>query len=377
MRKLFTLIIITSFFQPLHAQTNIIPKFIRKMFFEKDSSRRPSLVLVPVITSSPETGLELGGTALVSFYSDTTNKVTHVSKVSGYGTITTKSQTILTLSANYWSPGNKLHLSGSASYIYYPFEFWGIGNATRQVNEDNLIEHRSKINLESEKKYGDFLIGVVAGAFHYKFSDSNPDGIFNTSPQVEDKNGGSTIFAGPSVIFDTRNNNTYTTKGTIVTAYLNVMQGVLGNNNYEGAFFNIEYSGFFAFTKQLMLGFDVQEQSLLGGQSPFYLLPAMGSDEMMRGYYTGRFRDRNFIAGQTELRYRFADRFGVAAFAGTGEVFHTNFVARDLKPDYGGGVRYFFDVQKALSIRMDYGVGEKRPGESRQSGFYVALGESF
>ena len=114
-------------------------------------------MLVPVITSSPETGLELGGTALVSFYSDTTNKVTHVSKVSGYGTITTKSQTILTLSANYWSPGNKLHLSGSASYIYYPFEFWGIGNATRQVNEDNLIEHRSKINLESEKKYGDFL----------------------------------------------------------------------------------------------------------------------------------------------------------------------------------------------------------------------------
>jgi len=347
------------------------------MFFEKDSSRRPSLVLVPVITSSPETGLELGGTALVSFYSDTVNKITNVSKISGYGTITTKSQTILNLSANYWSPGNKLHLSGNAGYIYYPFEFWGTGNATRQVNQDNLIEHRSKINLESEKKYGNFLIGVVAGAFHYKFSDSNPNGIFNTSPQVEDKNGGSTIFAGPSIIFDTRNNNTYTTKGAIVTAYLNVMQGVLGNNNYEGAFLNIEYSVFFPLTKQLMLGFDVQEQSLLGGQSPFYLLPAMGSDEMMRGYYTGRFRDRNYLAGQTELRYRITDRWGVASFVATGEVFHTNFTTRNLMPDYGGGVRYFFDVQKALSIRMDYGVGEKRPGESRQTGLYVALGEAF
>jgi len=53
---------------------------------------------------------------------------------------------------------------------------------------------------------------------------------------------------------------------------------------------------------------------------------------MMRGYYTGRFRDRNFIAGQTELRYRFADRFGVAAFAGTGEVFHANSWPASLNP---------------------------------------------
>jgi len=60
------------------------------------------------------------------------------------------------------------------------------------------------------------LIGVVAGAFHYKFSDSNPDGIFNTSPQVEIRMGAQLFFAGPSVIFDTRNNNTYTTKAPLL-----------------------------------------------------------------------------------------------------------------------------------------------------------------
>jgi outer membrane translocation and assembly module TamA len=103
----------------------------------------------------------------------------------------------------------------------------------------------------------------------------------------------------------------------------------------------------------------------------------MGSDEMMRGYYNGRFRDRNFIAGQTELRYRISQRFGIVGFAATGEVFHSSFSFNSLLPNYGGGVRYFFDVQKGLSIRMDYGVGEKRPGEPRQSGFYVALGEAF
>ena len=89
-----------------------------------------------------------------------------------------------------------------------------------------------------------------------------------------------------------------------------------------------------------------RSKAFLAGSSPFYLLPAMGSDEMMRGYYNGRFRDRNLLAGQTELRYRLTDRFGVVGFVGTGEVFHTTFDFNQLKPDYGGGLRYFFDVEK-------------------------------
>ena len=89
------------------------------------------------------------------------------------------------------------------------------------------------------------------------------------------------------------------------------------------------------------------------------------------------FRDRNFIAGQAELRYRVCNRIGIVGFLGTGEVAHGSFSFNALKPDYGGGVRYFFDTEKGLSIRADYGIGEKVPGESRQSGFYIGLGQAF
>lgn len=347
------------------------------MYFNKDTSKRSSFVLVPVLSSAPETGLELGGTALYSFYTDTLKR-TNVSNVFGYASITTKSQTNLTLNSTYWLPGNDKHISGSVSYMNFPFDFFGIGNATSQASEDPLGEHRFKLSFDGEEKFGDyFFLGLVGGGFDYRFSDPNPASIYNTSPLVQDKQGGPSVYIGPSVIFDSRNNNTYTTRGMIVTAYLNIMQGLFNNNNYQGGFFNIEYSGFYSLSRQVVLGLDVQEQSLVGGQSPFYLMPALGSDEMMRGYYGGRFRDRNLLAGQTELRYRVTNRFGIAAFAATGEVFHTSFDAHDLKPDWGGGVRYYFDVQKGLSIRADYGVGEKRPGEPRQQGFYIALGESF
>jgi outer membrane translocation and assembly module TamA len=106
-------------------------------------------------------------------------------------------------------------------------------------------------------------------------------------------------------------------------------------------------------------------------------LPQLGNDALMRGYYTGRYRDRNLIAGQTELRYRLADRLGLVGFVGAGEVAHNAFSVAALKPNYGGGLRYFFDTEKGLSIRMDYGIGEKVQGEARQEGFYIALGEAF
>ncbi|MFI5163533.1 MAG: polymerase, partial [Sphingobacteriales bacterium] len=59
------------------------------------------------------------------------------------------------------------------------------------------------------------------------------------------------------------------------------------------------------------------------------------------------------------------------------EVFHTQFSFNELKPDYGGGLRYFFDADKGLSIRLDYGIGQKPAGEPRETGFYISLGQSF
>ena len=98
---------------------------------------------------------------------------------------------------------------------------------------------------------------------------------------------------------------------------------------------------------------------------------------MMRGYYTGRYRDRNLLATQAELKYRIIPRISLVAFAGAGSVYNTRINLGDFKPSYGAGFRYFFDTIRGLSLRMDYAFGEKRDGEERQKGFYIALGEAF
>ena len=380
MKKLFTVLILSLSVFHANSQIKGLPKFINKMYFDKDSTKHASFVVLPVLSSAPETGLEIGGAGLYSYYSDTSRKGnTKVSNIYGYATVTTKGQSRFSLSTTYFSPGNEWHVYSAISYIHFPFNFYGIGNNTRKADGELIDEKRFKFNIDAEKLVTKNLyVGAVAGGFNYKYANADPaNSFFETDPQVQDRSGGASVFIGPSLIFDTRDNNTYTTKGTIITAYYNLMHGVLSNNNYVGGFFNFEYAQFFRLSKKLILGVDVQEQSLTGGQSPFYLLPALGSDEMMRGYYNGRYRDRNFIAGQTELRYRITDRIGIVGFLGTGEVAHNNFSISTLKSNYGGGVRYFFDTEKGLSIRADYGIGEKVAGEARQSGFYVGLGQAF
>lgn len=380
MKKFFTLVIFLFSLSHAMAQIKWLPKFINKMYFDNDSTRHSSFVVLPVLSSAPETGLEAGGAGLYSFYSDTAKKsMTKVSNVYGYASVTTKGQSHFSLTSTYFSPQNTWHLYSGVSYIHFPFNFYGIGNNTIKANGVLVDENRFKLNLDAERLITKNLYaGIVAGGFNYQYSNDAPGNtFFETDQQVQDRSGGASVFVGPSLIYDTRNNNTYTTKGMIITAYFNLMHGILSNNNYSGGFLNLEYSQFFLLSKKLVLGIDIQEQSLTGGRSPFYLLPALGSDEMMRGYYNGRYRDRNFIAGQTELRYRITDRIGIVGFLGTGEVAHNNFSINTLKPDYGGGIRYFFDTEKGLSIRADYGIGEKAPGESRQSGFYVGLGQTF
>jgi hypothetical protein len=378
MKKLLTIIMFSALILPAFSQVKILPKFIRRMYLERDTTRKASFVVLPVLSSAPETGLEAGGSALYSFYTDTINTTTRLSNIFVYATITTKGQSRINLSGNYWAPHNNYHFTGAIGYINFPFDFYGVGNNTIKANADRLGQKRARITFTGEKKLGSTVyVGFVAGGYDYRFKDQQPTGIFAEDLTIEGKQGGTTLYIGPSFVFDNRNNNTYTTAGGMLTSYFNIYNGLGNNSGYKGGFLNVELTHFFLLSKRFVLGIDVQSQNLTGPQSPFYLLPTLGSDEMMRGYYNGRFRDRNMIAGQTELRYRMTDRFGIVGFLGTGEVFNKDFSTNQLKPNYGGGLRYFFDVQKGLSVRVDYGVGEKRPGESRQSGVYVGLGEAF
>lgn len=352
------------------------PRFIRKLFLEKDSSKRSSLIPLPLIAYAQETGLEIGVAALYSFYSDTSNNNTKVSSLYLPASYTFKNQSRISLKADYWLSQNKFHLTGDIGYSNFPFNFYGIGNDTRSEDKDLLTQKRFHLIAGAEKAvFTHVFLGWNLDYEDYAFKNAKPEGFFSET-DFPGKQGGGSLFYGPSLIFDNRNTNTYTLNGL----YVNLNGGLVSNiyrTNYNGGYVNFDFRQFNSLSKKLVLAFNGSYQLTTGSNTPFYLLQTLGNDQLMRGYYGGRYRDKYIIALQSELRYRMSDRFAIVGFGGTGTVYHTDFNVNELKPNYGGGLRYFFDVEKGISIRADYGFGEKPAGEKRQSGFYLSLGEAF
>ncbi|MGY4383677.1 hypothetical protein ACVWYN_000696 [Pedobacter sp. UYP24] len=355
-------------------------KLIERYLSNKtDSSRKASFMPVPVFRYSQEIGIEFGLGALFSTYLDRADLANRSSNFSTVLSVSTKGQYNVSLKSDIWTKKNAYHYIGEARFKRMPFDFFGVGNHTAEADKDRLVQGSVKLVLEAEKMLAAHTYsGISLGFENYNFKDNVVGGIFTTDQSVIHKAGGSVIYAGISQSYDTRNSNNYTTKGFMGRITYQYAPDFYGGENFTGSLIKANVRNFWPLSRKFVLGVNALFHSIQGKNTPFYLLPQLGNDEMMRGYYTGRFRDRNLLAGQAELRYRYNNRFGVVAFAGGGQVFGNGDLAvKNFKPSYGAGGRYFFDPEKGLSVRADYGIGEKRTNEKRQTGFYISLAEAF
>lgn len=355
-------------------------KLIKKLLSnEADTTRSSSFLPLPAIGYAQETGAELGVASLYSFYTDRKDTLTRTSRLTGIATLTTKKQSNLQLKSDIWTPQNKYHITGEIRYKNFPFNFYGIGNSTLEANEDPIGQKLFKLNAGIEKKLGKISFSGFSLAYEsYRFSDKDPGGIYSSDPTIYDKDGGRVLYLGITQVIDNRNSNTYTTKGSYLKLNYSYAPDFWGGSNYSGGLVKLDLRNFNSLNKKTVLGINAHFQSIGGNTTPFYLLPQLGNDEMMRGYYSGRYRDHNLMALQSEIRLRLNPRFGMAAFAAAGNVYSNgNLKLAHFKPSIGGGFRYFYDIERGLSIRMDYAIGEQNPGEKRQSGFYLSLGEAF
>lgn len=376
MKKILICLALLVVVNPLWAQKKLIKKLLSN---EKDTTRKASFMPIPVLGYAQETGFEFGLGALYSFYIDRQDTTNRSSNFSGTASYSTKKTYNLALKGDAWTKGNKHHFIGEIRFKKMPFNFYGLGNHTAAADEDRLVQQQIKLLFDAERTFiKNAYSGVSVGFENYDFTDKEVGGIYSNSTNLYDKAGGTVIYLGLSQSYDTRNSNNYPTKGFFGRITYQFAPDFFGGKDFTGSQIRVNIRNFWSLAPKVVLGIQGLYHTVQGAQTPFYLLPQLGNDEIMRGYYTGRYRDENLMAAQAEIRYRFMNRFGVVAFAGGGKVFaNGNLSLHDLKPNYGVGGRYFFDTAKGLSVRLDYGVGEKRMNEKRQSGFYISLAEAF
>jgi outer membrane protein assembly factor BamA len=356
-------------------------KWIKKLLSnEKDSTRSASFMPVPVFSYSQETGFEFGLGGIYSFYVDRGDKNNWSSNLVGAASYSTHKNYNFKAKTDVWARGNKYHWIGELRFKDLPFNFFGLGNNTAISDEVKLQQRLYKVSAEAEKRIGKHALSGLSLSYEdYRFKEIVPTSFFNASrPNVLGKAGGKVLFLGLSQSFDSRDANNYPTKGFYGRVSYQYAPNLFGNTQFSCSQLKLNLRSFWPLSSQVVLGWQGLFSTIQGKATPFYLMQQLGNDEMMRGYYTGRFRDENLFASQMELRYRFMGRFGIAAFAGLGKVFaNGDAFFREMKPNYGIGGRYFFDPAKGLSVRLDYGIGEKRPNEVRNTGFYISFAEAF
>ncbi len=376
LRKIFALSLLILISENGFGQMKLIRKLLSN---EADTTRKSSFLPLPAIGYAQETGVEIGGAGLYSFYTDKKDSLIRTSRITGMITFTTKKQSNFALKSDIWTPGNKYHVTSEIRYRNFPFNFYGIGNSTLELNEDPITQKLFKLNAGLEKKLGkNIYSGMSMGYESYRFEDKAVGGIYSNDPGIRDKDGGQVFFIGITQILDSRNTNTYTTKGSFLKLNYSYAPDFFGGDHFSGSLLKLDLRNFHSLSKKTTLGLNAHFQTISGNNTPFYLLPQLGNDEMMRAYYAGRFRDHNLLALQGEIRLRLNPRFGLVGFAGAGNVYSKNNLKLiQFKPSLGGGFRYFFDIERGLSVRIDYAIGEQNPGEKRQKGLYLSLGEAF
>ena len=93
---------------------------------------------------------------------------------------------------------------------------------------------------------------------------------------------------------------------------------------------------------------------------------------IMRGIYEQRFRDRQMMAAQAELRQHLFWRIDGAAFLGFGQVGQSvgDYTFKGIHTTGGLGARFNFIRRDRVNLRFDYAFGT-------DPGFYFAIGEAF
>ena len=356
--------------------------YIKEQFLSntQDSSRKSSVIVVPALGYSQEKGLEYGLAGTYSFYTDKNNKDSRTSNIMTSATLTTKKQMNYKLEADIWTKDNLWHLISEIRYRDWPYDFYGIGTNTSS-NTKQLISHTlTKISVEAERRVlKNTYLGLNTSFEHNKFNTQDETGgIYDDFDKLDllGKYGGRFMTFGISALYDKRDLTTYTTRGFYSRIKYAYAPNIWGGENFNGSQFDLDMRYFYSPIKPLTIGTQAIFRSTTGKSTPFYTFQQLGGDMMMRGYYLGRYLDKNYTALQAEARYRFIPRLGAVAFGSLGSVFGKAEGSR-VVPAAGLGLRYFYSLEHLGTLRVDFAIGEKRPGEPRQQGVYISISEAF
>jgi len=340
---------------------------------KNDSTKRSSFSAYPYVFYSPESQFAVGAGGIYIFYAGQ-EKDLKPSKIGFGGYYSTNKQYKLSVSPNLYLFDNYLYIEAPTSFGYFINKYWGIGddvpdfeNASYAIQNftTTVTVQIPPLLLFSADRTGlifDFdQTDIVDKLENDKLEDE-------TLPGYE---GGTVMGIGTDLLWDSRDNLFFPNSG--IYQYFKTVIYPGGISDFNFALFEFDVKSFLAIAPDHVFAFNMYVQSVVG-DTPFYKLPALGGQKRMRGFFNGRYRDNFYGMLQAEYRQYFYRKWGFVAFAGAGNVANTivEYDFSSMKYSYGLGLRFLFNKQQKINLRMDIGFGS-----DGSRGIYFGIQEAF
>lgn len=340
-----------------------------------------SVIAVPYLSSSPETGLLLGVAGILSLQLDAQDVLNRrASTISAGANLSELGQYMVATNFDLYFNDLRSRINGRIGYEKTPTRYYGIGPYSRQEDEvwfdptymkvQSSYFHRA---IETDDGQG-FTIG---GRLEY-WNTSNA--LYKDEPLPEDFvkphgwDGGLSLGLGLVMTYDTRDNAYFPTKNIYVEARSMTYGRVFGADfEYTRSWLDVRgYYGIPVLGETVVIAGQTLFDVTLGN-APFYDLPSYGGDQQMRGVLRYRWIDKASLAGQVEVRSRIWWKLGLAAFIGVGDVYPSEgkMSLAHMRVAYGAGLRVYLDREAGLIGRID--VGKSDWGTAA----YLTFGEAF
>ena len=340
-----------------------------------DTTRRPapafkphSVVPLPVVFYSPETRLG-GGVALLHAYRSTADGRPIANAASLM--YTQNRQIAAGISTDAYFSGGRNHVTASVGYTKFPNLFYGIGNTTAQSDSESYTPRTFAVDASAERRVAGSIYLGVGGDFATGSMVAVETGGALASGAIVGSDIGRVAGLGAAVTYDTRDNILAAASGAYAKLTARRYAAVLGSD-FDFTAVQLDLRRFRTFAAGHVVALQAS-WSGTSGEVPFARMPQLGGQNLLRGYYQGRYRDRQYVAAQVEYRTPTWRRLGLAAFGGAGEVAPrlADLNLTGIHAAGGAGLRVLLNRQERLALRLDYGAG------ARSSGFYVTVGEAF
>ena len=335
---------------------------------KNQSTKKSKTILFPAVSYAPETSIALGVSAM-HFYKTSTDA--RLSQISANALYTFNRQFINEVNLLHFTPGNRFLVKAGLALNKFPEKFYGIGNKTVEENAVTITYNvvKTDISLLKEIRKNTYAgIRYNYSNFYQVYQDND------ASPILDTLTGGSGSVQsgwGIELLHDSRDNVNNSSKGWYA------LFDATWNNKFFGSGTN-----YFAFDADIRKYHTLRSGAVLAlqgivkikeGEVPFTQLSYLGGGNMMRGFYAGRFRDKDLVAFQAEYRRHLWRNWGFVLFSGVGKVSpHLDQINnKDLQHSLGFGVRRFISKQQKVNLRIDVGYG------NGQCNFYVNIGEAF